>query len=270
MTIGWAIPVSASDDGAAAPSYARDMRVRPTTVLPGLLALAVAAVLLAPVAVMAQSGFASTITLHPPMASAGSAVEVAGIDFPGAQLVDLEVVTEGGTAVQLGTVMTAGRGNFRVLVPVPDDLPVGTWELRATALDGTRASLPFEVTASWSSLAEGAGSVADGATALADGASSTDGAAGVGADAADANEAGLTSRRGNSTTDIVVMIVFAVLLAAVGGGAAYAWREVHGLKLQPGMGYGDDPIWNGGGLDEITPELTASGEPGWRSRGEEP
>ncbi len=114
---------------------------------------------------------------------------------------------------------------------------MGRWELSATSLDGSNAVHVFDAATA---------DIVDASRRLAASA-----------------EAGLSGSRGNSSTDILVMLVLAVLLAALGGGAAFAWREVRGETSQPGMGAGDDPIWSLAGAGDGTLELTAADEPEW-------
>lgn len=166
-------------------------------------------------------------------------MEVTGIDFPGDHVVVLDAVTTAGSE-DVAVFITAEAGYFRELVTLPATLPAGEWVLRATALDGSSASHAFRATAGMEGL-PGTGSTT--------------------------STAALGGNR-TSSSDIVVMLIIAVLLAALGGGAAYAWREVHTVRLQPGMGAGDDPIWSTAG--DIGIELTASGDPDWGTGGRQP
>lgn len=210
----------------------------------------------------ARSGLPATITMHPPAAGPGALVEVVGIDFAGGVPIVLELarptVSPDGPAAETGqaadlpaetelaVIVATEGGYFRELVRLPADMTLGWWELRASAVDGLTASYAFE--AGGHAQAARGGSTTSGSTP----ATST------------ATRAAIAGSRGNSGADIVVMLIIAVMLAAIGGGAAYAWREVHALTTQPGMGAGDDPIWSSGGLEELAPGLTASGEPRWK------
>lgn len=202
--------------------------------LPTVLALAFVALLVTPIIATASSGLPATVTMNPSVAGPGSIVEVTGIDFPDDHVVTIELGTIAGS-VDVAVVKTAEGGYFRELVTLPAEVAPGSWELRATAIDGASASHEFQAVA---------GVLADASAPL------------------PVAEAGLTSSS-NSGTDIMVMLVLAVLLAALGGGAAYAWREAHADGQQAGMGTGDDPIWAGAGGGGTTLELTASDDPDW-------
>lgn len=219
------------------------MRVTPHIPAPAVLMLALVALVVAPAIAAAQSGLPATVTLDPEAAEPGAVVEVIGIDFPGHEPITLELADETGAA-ELAVVTTVAGGYFRELVTLPVDVPAGAWELRASAPDGSVATHPFVV---------------------------EPGADGAGASGADTAEAGLTTRRGNSGTDVMVMIIIGVMLGAIGAGGAYAWREVHSVSMQPGMAAGQDPIWSGRAAEEPAPapELTATGEPTWRRSDED-
>ncbi len=212
------------------------MRVRRGTLLPAVLAVAFAVVLLIPVAASAASGLPATVTMTPESAGPGSTVEVTGIDFPGGQLIELQLGTAAGSS-DLAVFVSAEGGYFREFVTLPVDAPAGAWDLRAIALDGSQAAYGFQA-------AEGVVTDVSVPQPLTAG-------------------AGLTASSSNSSSDIVVMLVIAVMLAALSGGAAYAWREVHANGAQPGMGTADDPIWNAAGSDGATHQLTAADDPTW-------
>lgn len=201
---------------------------------PAGMLLVLVAVLLTPISAMAASGLPPTITMVPDAAGPGSVVEVSGIDFPARQLVEIQLDSAAGRS-DLAVLMTTEEGYFRSFVELPADITAGSWELRATALDGSSAGYAFDA--------------ASAATVDATGAAGSN------------VEAGLSVRRGNSGTDIMVMLVLAALLAAIGGGAAYAWREVRGEHVEPGMAAGSDPIWSLAGSDDTGPELLAPPDP---------
>jgi hypothetical protein len=199
-----------------------------------VLLLVLVAMLASPVAAAASSGLPPTITMDPSSAGPGSVVEVSGIDFPSDQLVEVQLDTAAGRS-DLALLITTDAGYFRTFVELPADVSAGWWELRVTALDGASAGYAFDA-ASADTVDVSSASQASSA-------------------------AGLSVRRGNTGTDIMVMLVLAVLLAAVGGGAAYAWREVRGEHTEPGMGAGADPIWSLAGSDDPGPELIAPTQP---------
>jgi hypothetical protein len=201
-----------------------------------VLLLVLLAVLASPLAALASSGLPPTITMDPAAAGPGSVVEISGIDFPAKQLVEVQLDSAAGRT-DLALIVTSDAGYLRAFVQLPADLEAGSWELRATALDGSSASHAFDAASAQTVDASGASPASA--------------------------EAGLSVRRGNTGSDIMVMLILAVLLAAVGGGAAYAWREVHGERVQPGMGAGSDPIWSLAGSDDRGPELTAALDPEW-------
>jgi hypothetical protein len=238
MTIGPAHTVSACDAAVPTGTYARSMRDSRSTLhslvlLSALLLLLVASVA-GPVAANSPSGLPPTISMDPTSAGPGSVVEVTGIDFPSQQLIEIQLDTAAGRS-DLAVLITTDDGYFRKFVELPADVSAGWWELRVTALNGVSASHAFD-------------------------AASADTVDVTGASEA-ASAAGLSVRRGNTGSDIMVMLVLAVLLAAVGGGAAYAWREVRGEHMQPGMGAGTDPIWSVAGSDDPGPELIGSNQP---------
>jgi len=174
--------------------------------------------------------------MFPESAGPGSTVEVTGIDFPGEQLIELQLDTTAGSS-DLALFMSAEGGYFREFVTLPADVPAGAWELRAIALDGSQAAYGFQAV-------EGVVTDASAPQLMTAG-------------------TGLTASSSNSSSDIVVMLVIAVMLAALSGGAAYAWREVHADGAQPGMGAADDPIWNAIGSDGATRERTTADDPDW-------
>jgi hypothetical protein len=194
-----------------------------------VLLLVLVAIMAGPVAAT-SSGLPPTITMDPSSAGPGSVVEVSGIDFPVKQLVEVQLDTAAGRS-DLALLITTDDGYFRTFVKLPADVSAGWWELRVTALDGASAGYAFDAAS----------------------ADTVDVTSAYQASSA----AGLSVRRGNTGTDIMVMLVIAVLLAAVGGGVAYAWREVRGEHTQPGMGAGADPIWSLAGSDDPGPELVA-------------
>jgi hypothetical protein len=171
-------------------------------------------------ATVAASGLPATITMRPSVAGPGEEVEVAGLDFPSGDVVDLQITTADGT-VYLGTLDVAEGGYFRQTVTLPADAPPGFWELRAASPDGTTAVHVFESSGPPAAVPPAA---PPAETTTAPAASS-----------------------GNSASDIIVMLTFALLLAAVGGALAYAWYLAHGGDRQPGMAAGDDPIWSNAG-----------------------
>ena len=214
-------------------AYARGMRARREALIP---VLALVALLLTPAAVFAASGLPASVAMEPAAAGPGSIVEVTGIDFPAGKLVEVKL----GSAADdrdLAILIADENGYFRTFATLPDDVPAGAWVLRAVSLDGTTAGHAFDA-----STAE----VVDASLGLVAGA-----------------EASLSGGRGNSSTDILVMLILAVLMAVLGGGAAYAWREVHGATAQPGMGAGDDPIWSVAGASDASLQVTASDAPAW-------
>lgn len=169
----------------------------------------------------ADSGLPASITISPDGAQPGAEVQVAGLDFPSGQTVQLQLTTTAG-AIALGTAVTEDGGYFRQNVTLPADIPPGFWELRATAPDGSVAVLIFE----------------SGAAAPA-----------LPADAAPPTVAEAAAE-GFSGVDIMVMLVVALLVSGIGGAFAYAWFVIRREGRQPGMGAGDDPIWSGGHADE--------------------
>lgn len=199
--------------------------------IPAVLAWTLVALFVTPVATMASSGLPATVSMNPETADPGATVEVIGLDFPALTVVDVGLTTAAGSGPLVSTV-TSQSGWFREVVVLPPELPAGSWDLSAIALDGTAASYAFIT--------------------------------GPGAESAPtATEAEAVSSTGNSGADIVVMLIIAVLLAAVGGGAAYTWRVLRSDDRQPGMSSGDDPIWSGRGSEQSSVELTAIDEPSW-------
>jgi hypothetical protein len=106
--------------------------------------------------------------------------------------------------------------------------------LRARAVDGSEASYRFDA----------AGDVVPSGPVVSD--------------------AATTESTGNSGTDIAFMLIIAVGLAAVSLGVLYVRREVSSDR-QPGMGFGEDPIWGGGSSGGTPAELTAVDEPAWKA-----
>ena len=114
--------------------------------LPTVLALTFVALLVNPIAAMAASGLPATITMTAESAGPGATVEVTGVDFPTNAAVELQLSTADGT-VHLGTATTTDGGYFREVLTLPVGAPVGSWELRAAAPDGSNATLAFAVAA---------------------------------------------------------------------------------------------------------------------------
>jgi hypothetical protein len=208
------------------------MRENRKILLPSVLMLTLVALLVAPIVAAASSGLPATVTMNPAAAAPGATVEVVGLDFPGLQVVDVELATAEG-AVPLVSTVTAQDGWFREVVVLPATLPSGAWELHAVALDGASAGYAFH-----------------------------SGIEAIGATTTPASPEMAATAAGSSGLDIAVMLIVAVLIAAVGGGAVYAWREVSTGDEQPGMGYGDDPIWSGA-ADQAQLDLSATDEPIW-------
>jgi hypothetical protein len=198
--------------------------------------LALVALVLTPAAALAASGLPASVAMEPAAAGPGSTVEVTGIDFPPGKLVEVKLESAADDR-DLAILIADEKGYFRTFVGLPDDVPAGAWVLRAVSLDGSSADHAFDAATA---------GVVDASLGLATGA-----------------EASLSGGRGNSSTDILVMLILAVLMAALGGGAAYAWREVHGATVQPGMGAGDDPIWSVAGAGDASVQVTASDAPAW-------
>lgn len=208
------------------------MRTRLQTLPPSVLALTLVSLLIAPVAALAQSG-APAISMYPETAGPGSTVEITGIDFPPARVVEVQLATPDGT-IALTTATTSPEGDFRRIVALPLGVTEGAWELRATAADGTTSAYPFVT--------------------------SPDAAAAVAA-AASAALASTTSA-GNSGGDIALMLIIAAVLGGLAFGAMLVYRQVKD-EAPPGMGKGDDLIWGGGSAE--APQQTATDEPHWKS-----
>jgi hypothetical protein len=217
------------------------MRERTLALLPSALASAFVLLLTLPTAAVAQSGSAPAITMIPATAEAGATVEVAGIGFPRATTVVIELTTSSGPFA-LATVATDEDGAFRDAVSLPANVPAGALGLSARAAGGSSASyalggtLPAEASATQT-------------------------------DAATATTAAATPRR--SSSNGYVLAILGVVLGVLAIAAMFAWRAIYEEKHQPGMGVGDDVIWNEGDTSQ-RPELTASDEPFWQRAGQEP
>lgn len=181
-----------------------------------MLLLTLLSLLLATVPVQGGSGLPATITIDTGTAGPGAMVQIAGLDFPGGQTIQLQLTSTAG-ASHLGTATTAEGGYFRQTVTLPEDVAAGFWELRATAPDGTAAVLIVEA--------------GDVSPAL------------VTSEAVVEVEAGTSSSPGSA--DILVVLVLLALFASVGGAAAYALRISRRGGRRAGMGNSDDPIWSG-------------------------
>lgn len=216
------------------------MRERGQTLLPSVLALVFTALLVTPLVALGASGLPATVTMNPEAAGPGSTVEITGLEFPANQAVDLQLTTTAGP-MPLGSATTEEGGYFRQEVVLPADAPIGYWELRASAPDGSVAVYLFE-----------ADSGAIAAAAVAPAETSTAAAAGE-----------------NSLGDIIVMLVFALLIAGVGGAILYVYVQSKGGTGQPGMSEGADLIWSGGSSQE-DPEQSSSDEPAWKTAHSEP
>lgn len=197
-------------------------------------ALAFVALLITPFAAAASSGLPPTITIGSALTDSGSVIEVVGLDFPASSSVELHLDSSAGP-LPLGTAATDGSGYFLERATLPADLAPGTWQLRATASDGSTA----------------AGTFLAGSPSLA-----------ADVDAVTAPDEAVTAV-GNSGSDIAFMIVIAFLIAAVVGGTALAWRLVREDEVQPGMSTGDDPIWSSGDEEDRDIELMAADEHIW-------
>lgn len=208
------------------------MRTRLQTLLPSVLALTLVSLLVAPVAVLAQSG-APAISMYPETAGPGSTVEITGIDFPPERVVEVQLATPDGTT-PLTTATTSPQGDFRQILALPIGITEGAWELQATAADGTTSAYAF-VTSPDAAVA-----VAPVATAPQDPA---------------------TTAAGNSGNDIALMLIVAVVLGGVAFGVMVVYRQMR-ADTPPGMGRGDDLIWGGGSADG--PARTATDEPHWK------
>lgn len=233
MTIRRENSVSGSDGSGFGTGYATGMRDKPSIPLParlGLLGLLVLLSMWLLAVPSAASGLPASITISPETAEPGDLVQVAGLDFPAGETIQLQLTTTAG-AVHLGTASTADGGYFRQAVTLPTDVAPGFWELRATAPDGSVGVLIFEAGEAAPALVAGA------ATA----------------------EADTAARGGLSGTDMMVMLVAVLLVAGVGGAFAYAWFVTHRDSREPGMGAGDDPIW-GGSLGDDPIWMNASGD----------
>jgi hypothetical protein len=66
-----------------------------------------------------------------------------------------------------------------------------------------------------------------------------------------------------SGNDIIVVLVLMLLVVSVGSALAYARRVVAGPARQPGMGTGDDPIWNRASGDDPPADWLAGDDPAW-------
>jgi hypothetical protein len=181
--------------------------------------VALLALLVAPLAARAASGLPPTITITPESVEPGAQIQVAGLDFPAGQTVELQLTTTAG-AVHLGTASVEEGGYFRQPVTLPADVAPGFWELRASAPDGSVAVLIVEA---------GEASPALAAPQEAAPAPAASGSA--------------------SGTDAMVLLVLALLATVVGGSLAYARYLSRHDGRQPGMSAGDDPIWSGATSD---------------------
>jgi hypothetical protein len=208
------------------------MREKLQNHLPSVLALTFVALLIVPLTAAAASGLPATVSMNPASAAPGATVEVTGLEFPGLDVVELHLATSAGRIHLLDTV-TADSGYFREVIALPADVAAGTWEVQASALDGSTASHRFDAAAAASA-------------ALAAGSTTT-----------------AVAGSGNSGANVVFMLVIAGLLAAVGGSVVHVVREVRRGDRQPGMGAGDDPIWSGPTGADVSPDLTAVDEPVW-------
>jgi hypothetical protein len=197
-----------------------------------VLALALASLLVAPVAVLAQSG-ASAISMYPETAGPGSTVEITGIDFPPDRVVEVQLATPDGT-IPLTSATTSPEGDFRRIVALPLAVTEGAWELQATAADGTTSAYSFVTSPDAAAAAE----------------------------AAAASAPTTTTSQGNSGGDIALMLIIAVVLGGLALGAMIVYRQIKD-EAPPGMGKGDDLIWGGGSAE--TPQQTATDEPYWKS-----
>jgi hypothetical protein len=196
-------------------AYPEDMRERRLPLIPSVLASTLVALILTPMAAMAASGLASTITMSPESAGPGTAVEVVGIDFPGGQPVELQLTTLAGPVPLAQTTVQDG-GYFRQNITFPADIAPGFWELRATAADGTAAVHIFEAT---------------GAVVTASIVEPTSGAQAAGSGSVDGT--------------LITLIVLALLIGGIGGASFYVYKQIRHPHVDPGMAAGDDPIWAG-------------------------
>jgi hypothetical protein len=212
------------------------MRERRQILLPTVLALTFVALLVTPIAAMAASGLPATITMNSESAGPGATVEVTGLDFPANTAVELQLTTADGAA-PIGTATTADGGYFREVLTLPANAPAGTWQIEASAPDGSNATLAFTVAA---------------------------------AELVSSDAAAVVASEGNSLADIVVMIIIAGLIAAVGGGILYVWNQSKVGDAQPGMSTGADPIWSGQASKGQEPEATSTDEPVWKTARSDP
>jgi hypothetical protein len=109
---------------------------------------------------------------------------------------------------------------------MPEGLPLGIWEIRATGPDDAVAVRLFKATnapAPAEPGPEGAGGQAAGDGAAAESATGAGGA------------------------DLLVLLILLVLVVGVGGAAVAAWYIVKRGDHQPGLPTGDDPIYRGTG-----------------------
>lgn len=199
------------------------------TLLPTVLAVALVSLLVVPLSALAQS---SAISMYPQTAGPGSTVEVSGTGFPSERVVEVQVLTPGGT-VPLTTATTTREGSFRQIVALPLGVAEGAWELQATAADGTTSSFPFVTSPDATTAAAPAAAV----------------------EAAPAPT-------GNTSGDIALMLIIAVVLGGLAFGAMIAYRQLRD-DAPPGMGKGDDLIWGGGKAE--TPQQTATEQPHWEA-----
>lgn len=207
-------------------------------VLPPALAIALALLLVLPLAASGRSE-SPTILMIPGTAEAGAEIEFSGIDFPRDTTVVIELTTANGP-FPLTTVATDGQGAFRDVMTLPADLPTGGLGVSARAAGGASASYSFG-----SASAQQVGSSSSRSTPA----------------------TGSTS--GRSASDGIVLLFLGVLLGVLAIAAMFAWRAIYDDKHQPGMGLGDDLIWNEGEVGE-QPELTASDEPYWQREVQDP
>lgn len=204
------------------------MRTRLQTLLPSVLALTLVSLLLVPLAAVAQS---PAISMYPETAGPGSTVEIAGIGFPPARVVEVQLATPDGT-IPLTTATTGPEGDFRQILALPLGVTEGAWELQTSTADGTTSTFGFVT--------------------------SPDAAV----DVAAAEASATVAATGNTSGDIALMLIVAVVLGGLAVGGMVVYRQIRD-ESPPGMGKGDDLIWGGGRAE--TPEKTATEEPHWKS-----